>query len=65
MQLRDLTWKTISVWPPEWLISEAGAGEEGVLGEVQLRDDLTPALITLPVKHLNGSRKDIIVLDDP
>ena len=65
MQIRDLKWKTISVWPPEWLISEEDAGEEGVLGEVQLRDDLKPALITLLVNHLNGSRKGIIVLDDP
>ena len=65
MQIRDLKWKTISVWPPEWFISEEGAGEEGVLGAVQLRDDLTPALITLLVNHLNESRKGIIVLDDP
>lgn len=52
------------MWPPEW-ISEEGAGEEGILEDVQLRDDLIPSLITISANHLNDSRKGIVVLDEP
>jgi hypothetical protein len=65
MKIRDLKWRTIAMWPPEWLISEAGAGEEGILEDVKLRDDLMPSFITISANHLNDSRKGIIVLDEP
>jgi hypothetical protein len=65
MRIRDLQWRTVPVWPPEWFISDEGAGEQGVLDDVQLRDDLTPRLITISVTHHNSKMKGIIVLDDP
>ena len=65
MQIRDLKWRTVRVWPPEWWLSDEGTAEEGILDEVQLRDDLTMRWITISVNHLNNNRKGIIVLDDP
>jgi hypothetical protein len=53
------------VWPPEWFISEEGAGEEGVLEDVQLRDDPAMQMITISVNHFNNNRKGDILLDDP
>ena len=65
MRIRDLEWKGIPAWPPEWWISDEGAGEEGVLNNVQLRYDQTPACISVVATHLNNSRKGIIILEDP
>jgi len=33
------------MWPPEWTTSDQGAGEEGVLEEVHLEQDLKTTLI--------------------
>jgi hypothetical protein len=64
MRIRNLKWREIPMWPPEWLISENEAGEEGVLEYVQLRKDLTPRLISVVANHLGDIRKGIIVLED-
>ena len=45
MQIRTLKWRGLSMWPPEWTISDQGLGEAGVLEEVYLRRDLKPELI--------------------
>ena len=37
MQIRSLKWKGFPMWPPEWMISDQGRGEAGVLEEVRLR----------------------------
>ncbi len=52
------------MWPPEWYVSDQGAGEEGVLAEVQLRTDRTPKFISLVANHLGDSRTGIIMLED-
>ena len=64
MQIRSLTWKGFSMWPPEWMISDQGYGEEGVLEEVHLRHDLKPQLISLVANHLGEVRKGIMILED-
>jgi hypothetical protein len=52
------------MWPPEWWISDHGAGEEGFLAEVQFRRYRTPECIYLVVNHQGDIRKGIIVLED-
>jgi hypothetical protein len=53
------------MWPPEWMISDQGLGEAGVLEEVRLRRDLNPKLISVVVNHWGDIRKGIMVLEDP
>ncbi len=65
MQIRSLNWSGIPVWPPEWLISDQGLGEEGILQDVQLRKDLSPGFIGLTVNHLDDSRFWVIMLENP
>ena len=65
MQIRTLKWRGLSMWPPEWTISDQGLGEAGVLEEVYLRRDLKPKLISVVVNHLGDIRKGIMVLEDP
>ncbi|MGA9755941.1 MAG: hypothetical protein WBV23_12465 [Desulfobaccales bacterium] len=64
MQIRCLKWRGVSMWPPEWGISDQGIGEEGVLEEVHLRTDLNPKLISVMANHLGDIRKGIMVLED-
>ena len=65
MRIRTLKWKELSMWPPEWTISDQGLGEAGILEEVLLRKDLTPKLISVVANHLGDVRKGIMVLEDP
>jgi hypothetical protein len=65
MQIRTLKWRGLSMWPPEWTISDQGLGEAGVLEEVHLRNDLNPRLINVVVKHLGDIRQGVMVLEDP
>jgi hypothetical protein len=39
MRLRELTWMQHPVWPPQWAVTDEGAGEAGVLTTVKLRRD--------------------------
>jgi hypothetical protein len=64
MQIRTLTWRELPVWPPEWWVTDQEGGEAGVLEDVQLRNDLTPSLISIFANYLGHSRKGIIVLED-
>ena len=65
MQIRTLKWRGLSMWPPEWTISDQGFGEAGVLEEVHLRNDLNPKLIKVVSNHLGDIRQGIMVLEDP
>jgi hypothetical protein len=62
--IRNLKWRELSVWPPEWWISDQGAGEEGVLQEVQLCQDTSPSCISVVASHLGDCRKGVILLED-
>jgi hypothetical protein len=59
-----MKWRGLSMWPPEWTISDQGLGEAGVLEGVQLRKDLHPKLISVSVNHLGEVRKGVIILED-
>jgi hypothetical protein len=63
MQIRSLQWRGIPVWPPEWWISDQETGEEGILEEVRLHMNRTPALINIVANHLGDSRNGIIILE--
>jgi hypothetical protein len=65
MQIRNLKWRGLSMWPPEWTIMDQGLGEAGILAEVHLREDLNPKLISVVATHLGDVRKGIMVLEDP
>jgi hypothetical protein len=65
MLIRRLKWKGFPMWPPQWRISDQGAGEEGVLAEAHLREDLNPKVISIVADHGGDIRKGIIALDNP
>jgi hypothetical protein len=65
MLIRNLRWRGIPAWPPEWWVSDCEAGEEGVLEEVQLCQDLSPACISVIASQYGDSRRGIILLEDP
>jgi hypothetical protein len=66
MKIRSLKWREVPMWPPEWMISDEGVGEEGVLEDVQLRISVyaKPGLISVVANHLGDSRQGIIILED-
>ena len=64
MRIRDLQWKGMPSWPPEWGVSDEGAGEDGILKNVQIRYDQSPTCISVVVSHGGDSRNGIIVLED-
>jgi hypothetical protein len=64
MRIRDLQWKGIPAWPPEWWISDERAGEAGFLENAQLRYDQTPPCIAVVASHLNDSRNGVILLEN-
>jgi hypothetical protein len=64
MRIRDLRWKGISMWPPEWWVSDEGAGEKGFLKKVQFRKEQTPACLSIVASHLGEERNGVIILED-
>jgi hypothetical protein len=64
MRIRDLKWKGMPAWPPEWWFSDEGVGEEGFLKHVQFRYDQTPQCISVVATHLGNDRNGIIILED-
>jgi hypothetical protein len=64
MQIRGLTWREMPIWPLEWGILDYRVGEEGVLVNVQLRNDLKPACIFVVANYLGDIRRSIIILED-
>jgi hypothetical protein len=65
MRIRDLQWKRMSMWPPEWGFSDEGAGEDGFLKNVRFHNDQTPQCISVVASHLGEDRNGIIILEDP
>jgi hypothetical protein len=65
MKIRDLKWRGLTMWPPEWSVSYHQEGEKGVLEDVQLRQELSKRLISIEANHLGDCRKGIMVLEDP
>jgi hypothetical protein len=64
MRIRDMKWKDVPMWPPEWWVTDQGSGEEGRLEIVRLRKDKTPACIYVVADHLGADRRGIIILEN-
>ncbi len=65
MKIRELTWKGLQMWPPEWFISDQGAGDDGILADVRVYHGLSPILLRIEANYLGDTRKGIILLEDP
>ncbi len=65
MKIRNLQWRGMQMWPPEWAISDQEAGDEGILEDVRLNKVLSEKLISIIANHLGNSRKGVILLEDP
>jgi hypothetical protein len=39
MRLRELKWMQLPVWPPQWGVTDEGAGEAGFLLSVKIHKD--------------------------
>jgi hypothetical protein len=64
VRIRDLQWKGLPAWPPEWWFSDEEAGEEGFLKNVQFRYDQTQQCISVVATHLGNDRNGIIILEN-
>ncbi len=51
MRIRDLKWRGLSAWPPEWSESQQGIGKKGVLKKVCLSQDPEPTFFYIEVAY--------------
>ena len=64
MKIRDLKWRELPMWPPEW-VSDHQVGEEGVLEGVQLRYEFSIRLLSIEANYLGDYRKGLLIMEDP
>jgi hypothetical protein len=64
MKIRDLKWRELPMWPPEW-VSDHQVGEEGVLEAVQLRYEFSIRLLSIEANYLGDYRKGLLIMEDP
>ena len=64
MRIRDLQWKGIHAWPPEWWTTDHGGGEDGFLETVHIRKDPRLNCISMMVNHLGSERRGILILEN-
>ena len=65
MLIRDLQWRGVPSWPPEFATSSQIFGEKAILRDVLLRDDQKIKLISLTAEHHGAERRGIIMLENP
>ncbi len=66
MKIRDLKWRELPMWPPEWVwVSDHQAGEEGVLEGVQIHYEFSIRLLSIEANHLGDYRKGLLIMEDP
>jgi len=68
MKLRDLNWKGISIWPPDWLSGNEeskGTGEEGVLTRVEFRERKNEQYLSIEAEYAGALRVGILLLENP
>ena len=64
MKIRDLKWRELPMWPPEW-VSDQQAGEAGVLEGVQLRYEFSIRLLSIEANYLGDYRKGLLIMEEP
>ncbi len=63
MKIRDLKWKGLPMWPPEW-VSDLQLGEKGILVNVEFRPKISEGLIFIEAVHSGEYRKGIVMIED-
>jgi hypothetical protein len=65
MRLRDLQWMQLPVWPPQWAVTDEGAGEAGVLMKVKIRQDRLMEYIYIEADDAGHKLRGITMLGNP
>jgi hypothetical protein len=65
MRLRELTWMQLPVWPPQWSVTDEGAGEVGVLMKVKIRKDNLLEYIYIEADDGGHKLRGIMTLGNP
>jgi len=65
MRLRELTWMQLPVWPPQWSVTDEGAGEAGVLKNVMIRKDRIMEYIYIEADDAGHKLRGITMLGNP
>ena len=65
MRVRELKWKQLPVWPPQWAVTDEGAGETGVLMKVKIRKDRLLEYIYIEADDGGHKLRGITTLGNP
>ena len=65
MRLRELKWMQLPVWPPQWAMTDEGAGEIGVLMKVNIRKDRLLEYLYIEADDGGHKLRGIITLGTP
>ena len=65
MRLRELKWMQLPVWPPQWAVTDEGAGETGVLMKVNIRKDRLLEYLYIEADDAGHKLRGIITLGTP
>jgi hypothetical protein len=65
MRLRELIWQELPVWPPQWAMTDEGAGEIGVLMKVNIRKDRLLEYLYIEADDAGHKLRGIITLETP
>ena len=65
MRLRELKWHELPVWPPQWAVTDEGAGEAGVLLKANIRKDRLLEYLYIEADDAGHKLRGIITLGNP
>jgi hypothetical protein len=64
-RLRELIWMQLPVWPPQWTMTDEGAGEAGVLMKAQICKDRLLEYIYIEANDGGYKLRGIITIGNP
>jgi hypothetical protein len=65
MRVRELKWKEFPIWPPQWTMTDDGAGEGGVLLNVRIRNHRILKYIVIEADDAGHKLHGITMLGNP
>ena len=65
MRIKDLRWKGMFIWPPEWSVRIQRTCEEWILIDVRLHKDREPYYIDIEAACNGNSQGGVISLENP
>jgi hypothetical protein len=65
MRLCELKWQELPVWPPQWAVTDEGAGEAGVLMQVNIRKDRLLEYLYIEADDAGHKLRGMITLGTP